>query len=61
MPRSGEVFEERHHYMRCTSERLPKRYTYDAAVGRLDELLELGVTAIEMMPITETPERAIGL
>ncbi len=28
--------------------------TYDAAIQRLDELVELGVTAIELMPVVET-------
>ena len=29
--------------------------TYEAAIGRLDELVELGVTAIELLPLAQSP------
>ena len=29
--------------------------TYQAAIGKLDELVELGVTAIELLPLSQTP------
>ena len=29
--------------------------TYEAAIGRLDELVELGITAIELLPLAQSP------
>ena len=29
--------------------------TYEAAISRLDELVELGITAIELLPLAQSP------
>ena len=41
----------------CTSARSPTEGTFDAAIERLDELVDLGVTAIELMPVARVPRR----
>ena len=41
--------------MRCTSGRLPLQGTFDAAIERLDYLVELGITHVELMPVAAFP------
>ena len=41
----------------CTSGRSPQEGTFAAAVAALDDLVELGVTAVEVMPVAQFPGR----
>ena len=41
----------------CTSARSPPAGTFAAAVAELDDLVELGVTAVEIMPVAQFPGR----
>ena len=41
--------------MRCISAPLRPEGTFQAAIGRLDHLVELGVTALELMPLADFP------
>ena len=46
----------------CTSARSRRAGTFDAAIERLDHLVELGVTHVELMPVAEFSGRArLGL
>ena len=41
--------------MNCTSAPSRRRAHFDAVVGHLDELKDLGITALELMPVAQYP------
>ena len=46
----------------CTSARSPPEGTFDGAIERLDHLVDLGVDAVELMPVAEfSGRRGLGL
>jgi len=40
---------------------LTQEGTYRAMIGKLDHLVESGITALELMPLADSPARATGL
>ena len=43
--------------MSCMSGRLRRQGTFDSAIERLDYLVELGITHVELMPVAAFPGR----